>query len=122
MKTVAGHRLQDAARMLNVGPRTLIQELRARGILDQHNLPYRHHVESGDFTISQRQHTLRGYHITGHKTGRKQSAWLTANNIRHWINAQNKVRVTDTAIDAAINPAIPQTGNQPNFAALRKTA
>ena len=64
MKTVAGHRLQDAARMLNVGPRTLIQELRARGILDQHNLPYRHHVESGDFTISQRQHTLRGYHIT----------------------------------------------------------
>lgn len=60
--------------------------------------------------------------LTGHKTGRKQSEWLTANNIKHWINAQNKVRVTDSAIEAAINPAIPQSSNQPNFGALRKSA
>lgn len=64
MKSVAGIRLGDAAKALEVGSRTLISELRARNILDANNLPLRAHVESGDFLVDQRQHTLRGYHIT----------------------------------------------------------
>ena len=58
--------------------------------------------------------------LTGHKTTTKQSQWLEQNGIRHWVNAKNKVRITDTAIEAAQQGATP-TSNVPNFAALQRT-
>jgi hypothetical protein len=58
--------------------------------------------------------------LTGHKTTTKQSQWLEQNGIRHWVNAKNKVRITDTAIEAAQQGAT-QTSNVPNFAALQRT-
>ena len=65
MKTVAGMKLTDAAKALQISFRALIQELRARNILDENNLPYRNQ-NTGDFVVEQRQHQLRGYHITRH--------------------------------------------------------
>jgi hypothetical protein len=58
--------------------------------------------------------------LTGHKTTTKQSQWLEQNGIRHWVNAKNKVRITDTALEAAQQSAT-QTSNVPNFAALQRT-
>jgi len=39
--------------------------------------------------------------LTGHKTTTKQSQWLEQNGIRHFVNAKNKVRLTDTALEIA---------------------
>lgn len=58
--------------------------------------------------------------LTGHKNTTKQSQWLEQNGIRHFVNAKNKVRLTDTALESAqqgIQPAC----NAPNFAALQRT-
>jgi len=59
--------------------------------------------------------------LTGHKTTTKQSQWLEQNGIRHWVNAKNKVRITDTALEAAQQGGAPAS-NAPNFAALHRTS
>jgi len=57
--------------------------------------------------------------LTGHKTTAKQSQWLEQNGIRHFVNAKNKVRLTDTALEVA-QQGIQPASNAPNFGALQR--
>jgi len=41
----------EAARMLNMGPKSLFRTLRDNRILDANNLPYRHYVDAGYFRV-----------------------------------------------------------------------
>ena len=52
--------LSKAAELVGVGSVTLFRELRARNVLDGKNLPQQEYVDRGFFTISMRQHYLRG--------------------------------------------------------------
>lgn len=57
------------------------------------------------------------FNLTGHKTASKQSRWLDQNGIRYWINARNKVQLTDTSLEPAQQANRPAE-NTPNFGAL----
>ena len=43
--------IQKAARLLNVGPRSLFRHLREQHILDDQNLPYRRYCSAGYFKV-----------------------------------------------------------------------
>lgn len=57
--------------------------------------------------------------LTGHKSTTKQSQWLEQNGIRHFVNAKNKVRLTDSALELAQQASQPAS-NAPNFGALQR--
>jgi hypothetical protein len=61
------------------------------------------------------------FNLTGHKTASKQSRWLEQNGIHHWINSKNKVQITDTSIELALQHNKPVIST-PNFAALERSS
>lgn len=82
--------LHEAARMLNLGPQKLYRALRARKVLNNHNLPYRCYVERGLFTseVKQYEHPTLGskLYATPH---------VTDEGIK-WLAQQFEVEITQT--------------------------
>ena len=54
------HTMQEAADICGTGRNTLFRHLRARGHLQQNNLPYRRHIERGLFVVRERPFTAQG--------------------------------------------------------------
>lgn len=54
--------LQEAARVLNLGPRKMIRAMKQRGIIDQHRLPNWRYTQRGLFRVETKSfnHPVRG--------------------------------------------------------------